>query len=262
MTTTIRHLTAPMPMGCRWCGVDKREHGQRWVPGRGFHGWVRPTTAQIEAAFRSTSPGSATCAVRASPEEQPLLEGVSTMKVWYDTEFWERGPSHPIDLISIGMIREDGEELYLINGDAPISEIAEQHPWLRDNVLRQLPLRLDPTGVAWTAKWDLDHPAAPAIWARDALADQVRRFLLDRLGPLELWAWYGAYDHVVLAQLFGRMIDLPTGIPMWTNDLRQEVHRLGNPQMPEQPSGLHNALEDARHLRVMHEHLSSVTEKE
>jgi hypothetical protein len=38
---------------------------------------------------------------------------------------------------------------------------------------------------------------------------------------------------------------------MWTNDLKQEVARLGNPSMPEQPSGLHNALADARHVRVM-----------
>ncbi|MEI5032456.1 hypothetical protein RB201_04450 [Streptomyces sp. S1A(2023)] len=46
------------------------------------------------------------------------------------------------------------------------------------------------------------------------------------------------------------MIDLPTGIPMWTNDLRQEAERLGNPQLPEQPSGVHNALADARHNLV------------
>ncbi len=45
----VRHETPPLPMGCRWCGVDKRDHAQRWVPGRGFHGWVQPTTAQIEA---------------------------------------------------------------------------------------------------------------------------------------------------------------------------------------------------------------------
>jgi hypothetical protein len=27
---------------------------------------------------------------------------------------------------------------------------------------------------------------------------------------LELWAWYGAYDHVALAQLWGSMVALTT----------------------------------------------------
>ncbi len=36
-------------MGCRWCGVSQREHGQQWVPGKGYHGWVEPTQAQIDA---------------------------------------------------------------------------------------------------------------------------------------------------------------------------------------------------------------------
>nr|WP_234899948.1 3'-5' exoribonuclease [Streptomyces filamentosus] len=73
-----------------------------------------------------------------------------------------------------------------------------------------------------------------------------------------MWAWYGAYDHVVLAQLFGRMIDLPTGIPMWTNDIQQECQRLGNPQMPEQPAGIHNALADARHNLVRAQFLDTL----
>jgi hypothetical protein len=43
--------TAPTPGGCRWCGVNERSHpfGPTWLPGRGFHGWERPTQAQIKA---------------------------------------------------------------------------------------------------------------------------------------------------------------------------------------------------------------------
>lgn len=63
---------------------------------------------------------------------------------------------------------------------------------------------------------------------------------------------------MVLCQLFGPMIDLPDGIPMWTNDLRQEVARLGDPRMPEQEHGAHNALADARHNRDMAHHLELV----
>lgn len=54
------------------------------------------------------------------------------------------------------------------------------------------------------------------------------------------------------------MIDLPTGIPMWTNDIQQECQRLGNPQMPEQPAGIHNALADARHNLVRAQFLDTL----
>lgn len=53
MTTTVRHETAPTPEGCRWCGTQKRDHAQRWVPGRGWHGWTAPTREQIQARMRA-----------------------------------------------------------------------------------------------------------------------------------------------------------------------------------------------------------------
>ncbi|MFN3005118.1 3'-5' exoribonuclease domain-containing protein [Mycolicibacterium wolinskyi] len=65
---------------------------------------------------------------------------------------------------------------------------------------------------------------------------------------LELWAYYAAYDHVALAQLWGRMIHLPNGIPMWTNDLQQEMVRLGidDDEIPRAEGYEHHALDDAR----------------
>jgi hypothetical protein len=38
---------------------------------------------------------------------------------------------------------------------------------------------------------------------------------------------------------------------MWTSDLKQEAARLGNPKVPEQEAGEHNALADARHNKVI-----------
>ncbi len=38
---------------------------------------------------------------------------------------------------------------------------------------------------------------------------------------MELWAWYAAYDHVALAQLWGAMPALPREIPRYTKELRQ-----------------------------------------
>ncbi|MHC5779689.1 hypothetical protein [Nostoc sp.] len=41
------------------------------------------------------------------------------------------------------------------------------------------------------------------------------------------------------------MIDLPTGLPMYTNDIKQWCDYLGNPRLPEQGKGEHNSLLDA-----------------
>ncbi|MDX3455073.1 3'-5' exoribonuclease [Streptomyces sp. ME02-8801-2C] len=174
------------------------------------------------------------------------------MRIFYDTEFVENGTT--IDLVSIGMVAEDGRELYAVSSEFDSSKLLI-NPWLVDNVWPSLPTKPCPAGHRCLSRGkghlDYDHPD---VDSRAQIARRVRDFVLgtdpEQLPHVELWAWYGAYDHVALAQLFGRMIDLPEGMPMWTNDLRQECERLGNPQLPEQPDGLHNALADARHNLV------------
>jgi len=176
------------------------------------------------------------------------------VRVYYDTEFLEDGRT--IDLISIGMVAEDGRELYLVNSEAPWRRI-RKHDWLMANVVPHLPKPHGDWRNQAPKSWLVDF-WNPAVKPKARIADAVRQFLADT-PAVELWADYGAYDHVVLAQLFGRMIDLPDGVPMWTNDLRQEVARLGNPPLPDQPVGEHNALADARHLKVRAEHLAALT---
>lgn len=36
----------PPPNGCRWCGIEERNHLQRWKPEVGWHQWVAPTSEQ------------------------------------------------------------------------------------------------------------------------------------------------------------------------------------------------------------------------
>src|SRR5437899_3209374 len=146
------------------------------------------------------------------------------MRVYFDTEFLDDGKT--IEFISIGMVREDGKEYYAITNNSVTINKAIKHDWLRRNVINQLPIILG-TGNGW--EWDFEHEDHKYIKSKDEISRELRKFLLD-IPDLELWAWYGAYDHVVLAQLFGTMTQLPEGIPMWTNDLRQELHRLGNPR--------------------------------
>lgn len=165
------------------------------------------------------------------------------MRIYYDTEFLERGHQHGLELLSIGAVREDGAEYYAVVLDADWDGVRE-HPWLMENVVPSLP------GMWLDGSWHLDA-SHPAVKYRDTIAKDLEAFLLAN-GKPELWAWYGSYDHVALSQLWGRMINLPPGVPMWTNDLRQESHRLGDLPVPRQTAGAHNALMDARHNRVIH----------
>lgn len=102
--------------------------------------------------------------------------------------------------------------------------------------------------------------------------------------PVELYAWYGAYDHVALCWLFGKMLELPDHMPMFTNDLKQENDRVyialkkehddyfkDSPKLkqafisklklhdnyPRQAGTLHDALEDAKWNRRLHTFLST-----
>lgn len=187
------------------------------------------------------------------------------MRYYYDTEFLEDGKT--IDLISIGIVAEDGREYYAVNSDLDAQKIIN-HEWLRENVWPQLPhpekkpyASLTPKGAYFPG----DKPAVPPLDYTDSrvkprwvIANEVRDFLLDGVGIPELWAWYAAYDHVALAQLWGTMLMLPKDIPMWTNDLRQEQHRQGISERAIPPQGgvQHDALEDARWNKVLHQYLA------
>ncbi|WP_141579646.1 3'-5' exoribonuclease [Actinomadura sp. WMMA1423] len=174
------------------------------------------------------------------------------MRIYYDSEFLEDGRT--IELISIGLVAEDGREYYAVNWDMPWRRIV-RHEWLRANVVPSLPVvRHD--GIRPLRKPFLDR-AHPDVKRRARIADEVRDFL-QATPDVELWASYGAYDHVVLCQLWGAMVDLPDGVPMFTRDLQQEAARLGNPPLPEQAGGFHNALADARHVKTVAESLTAM----
>lgn len=179
------------------------------------------------------------------------------MKTFYDTEFFETGHKHPVRFISLGAVREDGEELYLITNNLYTLNRANQNKWMAENVIRHLPVKLNSHG---SLSWDIQHPDYHHVLPNEVIAGLWRDFVTEVDKP-ELWAYYGAYDHVVVSQLFGRMIDLPTGMPMYTMDLKQRWHREGQPQLPEQVDGAHKALDDARWNKVVSEYLDELAER-
>lgn len=167
------------------------------------------------------------------------------MFITYDCEFLEDGKT--IDLISIGLVRGDGKELYAVNANCNWDAIIKNW-WLRDNVVPSLPL--DGT--------ELDC-YSPLVMPKPLIAMLVKQFILE-VTPVELWAYYSAYDHVALCQLWGRMIDLPPCVPMYTHDLKCEMMRPEKEGLyiPPQPSGNHNALEDARYNLVRAKYLGII----
>ncbi len=174
----------------------------------------------------------------------------------YDLEFLEDGRT--IELISIGMVCDDGREYYAVNRDMPKRKI-RKHQWLMENVVPSLPKASSDERnmqIGW-----LFNPRDPAVKGKQQIADEVMDFIRAAGPDVQLWANYGAYDHVALAQLWGRMIDLPEGVPMFTNDIQQERSRQGLAwdDLPKQESGEHNALADARHNQTVRRWLATRT---
>lgn len=160
--------------------------------------------------------------------------------VVYDTEFLEDGRT--IELISIGMVDNTGHEFYAVNQEAPWDRIS-QHPWLLDNVVPHLP-RLTGLAASPSNVCAIDF-SDPCVRSRTNIARLVQDFLWS---VDELWANYAAYDFVVLAQLFGTLMDRPRGTPMFTHELQQLWETAGKPPKPvKSPLGEHHALHDARY---------------
>lgn len=169
------------------------------------------------------------------------------MRYFFDTEFIEDGRT--IDLISIGIVAEDGREYYAQSSQADLQKADD---WVKENVLAHLEHR------RVLAPCRAGHPMnAPCPWkSRGLIRSDLLAFCWpDTYGKPEFWAYYADYDWVVLCQLFGRMIDLPKGWPMYCRDLKQWADDLGGLKLPEQGKGEHHALADARWNREAWEFL-------
>jgi hypothetical protein len=167
------------------------------------------------------------------------------MKYFIDTEFHEH--KRPvkflgitikkvwtIDLISIGIKCEDGREYYAINRDLNL-KYAKKDSWLKKNVIDKLP-----------AKRELYPPhGSPRLWQESMRwlpMEQIKQEVIDFCGGKseitndydgkpyyeyknndlpEFYGYYGSYDWVVFCWIFGRMLDLPNGFPMYIKDLKQ-----------------------------------------
>ena len=144
------------------------------------------------------------------------------MKYWIDTEFIAK--PFTIDLVSIGLVAEDGREFYAESSEVDWSKAS---PWMLKNVRPQLEgkgVTLEEIGYALRIFTDHDeHPV--------------------------FWGYFPAYDWVAFVGLFGGLDELPFHYPQLCLDIKQWAIELGDPELPHQKENRHNALADARWTR-------------
>ncbi len=265
------------------------------------------------------------------------------MNYYYDCEFlegtqkktflgFEVGHTKPtIDLISIGIVSEDGREYYEISKDFNLKEAWNRYQLeyrivdagrdkrnvkvycIRENVLKPIWIYLflqyeaEFVFLKGKAYDDFEHELKAGLHdkyftfkslqalikrygkSKRQIAYEVKTFCVqenqldnpviksssDVDYPI-FYGYYSAYDHVVLCWLFGKMIDLPTGFPMYTRDLKQILDdtqerrfglskfkgKLANdikelPNYPKQENE-HSAIHDARFNRELHMFLNQL----
>lgn len=175
------------------------------------------------------------------------------MKYFLDTEFIEgfkkplswlptigncNKPYHFIQLISIGIKCEDGREYYAISNEF---NPADANDWVRDNVLAKLPPRwkwVDNGSIeapfdkvdTWLSNFHISNQIADFIFGptdsicgETTLSEAKKYKLWDGAKDPEFYAYYADYDWVLFCSLFGTMMDLPRGFPMYAIDLKQTL---------------------------------------
>lgn len=187
------------------------------------------------------------------------------MNYYLDTEFIEGFHKplfgkrrHFIDLISIGIVAEDGREYYAISKDF---NPAMANNWVKENVISKLEPRRTIVDYTFPGH-DHEYESEPIykdnpIWkSNKQITIDILRFIKDPDdhkyqgwdGPLDqyidqlrqsketnqntvFYGYYADYDWVLFCSLFGRMIDLPKGFPMYCRDLKQDIDRIAEKWM-------------------------------
>lgn len=158
------------------------------------------------------------------------------MKYFIDTEFIEGfhkplfgKKRHFIDLISIGIVCEDGREYYAVSDEYRYKDADK---WVQKNVIS--PIYIDTVHGDHRNRCDVTNFQNIFGKSNNQIAEEVFQFCTDDTltiekakfynvvkEGIEFYGYYADYDWVLFCSLFGRMIDLPNGFPMYCNDLKQ-----------------------------------------
>lgn len=145
------------------------------------------------------------------------------MRYFLDAEFINEREC--FELVSLGVVSEDGRELYGVNTEAR-TEYASA--FMRAHVLPSL--------------LDTYHAERVVMGSPVQLAIALSWFI-NPYQRNQFWGYHGAYAWVLMTRLFRGH---PTGWPRSCFELKQRWVELGYPALPAKPEGLHHALVNAR----------------
>lgn len=159
------------------------------------------------------------------------------MNIYFDTEF--TGLHANTTLISIGMIAEDGRELYCVLNDYDRSQI---DGWLKENVIKNL------------------HGTSRI--STSELSEAIIEFI-EPYDTVEIWSDCLAYDWVLFNNIFGHAFNIPEKIYYIPFDIctlfkikgiDPDINREEFANMTDN-SNKHNALWDARVIKACYDKL-------
>ena len=193
--------------------------------------------------------------------------------------------------------------------EAIFKAIPKKVYWIRENVLNPIFMELQQKEREYLDKQKQIIGYAPSInseWSysnfkrlvkkfgksNKQIADEIKLFTMQYSeNKNEIWdkptfyGYYSDYDHVALCWLFGKMIDLPKGFPMYTIDLKQmldekisqdnleingvkipnynldkKIQTIKNITNYPKQTNEHNALADAKWNKELYEFLKDVAQ--
>jgi len=171
----------------------------------------------------------------------------TTADIYLDCEFMEDRCS--VAILSIGLVCGD-RRFY---AEATDADITKANDWVKANVL--------PHTLTWGTKGDDDanfQDVVLFLGDTDSIGEHLLEWVHDVCQDLapNFIGYYCDYDWVLFCWLFGCMIDLPLGFPLYCQDIRQMLEEAQLYELrPEQTGDEHNALADALYNQTLHDWL-------
>jgi hypothetical protein len=166
------------------------------------------------------------------------------LRFFLDTEFNEHAARNTLDPISIALVPEDEAQpnFYGVSSEYNAEKIT---PWLEENVIKHLP----PTDQR-KSNDDI----------RDAMIEYLKGFSGQGATSVEIWAYNGSTDNVVIANFFGGLLNMrqafnEAGLPRPEfREIKELARATGGQKLPP-PENAHDSLQDTLWTRAMFKHL-------
>ena len=170
------------------------------------------------------------------------------LRFFLDSEFNEHAKPFALDPISISLVPEDksAPDYYSVSSESDAAKIT---PWLQDNVVKHLPPQEERRTNAQI---------------RDDMVEYLKSF--PKADKVEIWAYNGATDQVVMANFFGGLTNMrqaftDAGLPrVEFRDLKELTRATGESLPP--PENAHDCHADAVWTRELFEHSAARLPKE